>query len=157
MERLTKRSATGHAYYPRCFEEPCNRRCEDCLFDETICKRLAAYEDTGLEPEEVLPKDKADEIALKLMRLADLESLCSYDRLRELAEADKDERVVGHGVWIPSESDFDDDDTLFDVEEWCDWQCSACREDICYDDPMPMRLLPKYCPNCGAKTEQEAK
>lgn len=56
--------------------------------------RLAAYEDTGLEPEEVLPKDKADEIALKLMRLADLESLCNYDRLRELAEADKDERVV---------------------------------------------------------------
>lgn len=94
MERLTRRSDTGHAYYPRCFEEPCNRRCEDCLFDETICKRLAAYEDTGLEPEEVLPKDKADEIALKLMRLADLESLCSYDRLRELAEANKDERVV---------------------------------------------------------------
>lgn len=94
MERLTRRSDTGHAYYPRCFEEQCNRRCEDCLFDETICKRLAAYEDTGLEPEEVLPKDKADEIALKLMRLADLESLCNYDRLRELAEADKDGRVV---------------------------------------------------------------
>ena len=56
--------------------------------------RLAAYEDSGCEPEEVLPKDKADEIALKLMRLADLESLCSYDRLRELAEADKDGRVV---------------------------------------------------------------
>ena len=56
--------------------------------------RLAAYEDTGREPEEVLPKDKADEIALKLMRLADLESLCSYDRLRELAEADKGGRVV---------------------------------------------------------------
>lgn len=60
---------------------------------------------------------------------------------------------VAHGRWIPSESDFDDDDTLFDVEEWCDWQCSACREDICYDDPRPMRLLPKYCPNCGAKMD----
>lgn len=94
MERLTRRSDTGHAYYPRCFEEPCNRRCEDCLFDETICERLAAYEDSECEPEEVLPKDKADEIAMKLMRLADLESLCSYARLRELAEADKDERVV---------------------------------------------------------------
>ena len=56
--------------------------------------RLAAYEDSGCAPEEVLPKDKADEIALKLMRLADLESLCSYDRLRELAEADKGGRVV---------------------------------------------------------------
>ena len=94
MERLTRRSDTGNAYYPRCFEEPCNRRCEDCLFDETICERLAAYEDSECEPEEVLPKDKADEIAMKLMRLADLESLCSYARLRELAEADKDGRVV---------------------------------------------------------------
>lgn len=76
---------------------------------EWICvlqDRLAAYEDSGLEPEEVLPKDKADEIALKLMRLADLESLCNYTRLRELAEADKDERVVvlpckvSDTVWI---------------------------------------------------------
>lgn len=55
---------------------------------------LRAYKATGLTPEEVLPKDKADEIALKLMRLADLENFCSYTRLRELAEADKDERVV---------------------------------------------------------------
>ena len=55
--------------------------------------RLAAYEDRGCAPEEVLPKDKADEIALKLMRLADLESICSYTRLRELAEADKDGRL----------------------------------------------------------------
>jgi hypothetical protein len=108
MERLTKRGDAGHAYYPHCFEEPCNRRCEDCLFDETICERLAAYEDSECEPEEVLPKDKADEIAMKLMRLADLGSLCSYARLRELAEADKDGRVtalpckVGDTVWVTS-------------------------------------------------------
>ena len=106
MERLTRRSDTGNAYYPRCFEEPCNRRCEDCLFDETICERLAAYEDSRCAPEEVLPKDKADEIALKLMRLADLESICSYTRLRELAEADKDGRLVvlpckvGEKLWV---------------------------------------------------------
>lgn len=97
MERLTRRSDTGHAYYPRCFEAPCDGdgcKIRDCLFDNTICERLAAYEDSELEPEEVLPKDKADEIALKLMRLADLESLCNYTRLRELAEADRDERVA---------------------------------------------------------------
>ena len=69
------------------------------------CPLLRQYLDTGLTPEEVLPKDKADEIALKLMRLADLESLCSYNRLRELAEADKDGRLVvlpckvGDVVW----------------------------------------------------------
>lgn len=60
----------------------------------SAANRLADYEDTGLTPEEVLPKDKADEIALKLMRLADLENFCSYTRLRELAEADRDGRVV---------------------------------------------------------------
>lgn len=64
-----------------------------------------------------------------------------------------DSAPVVHGRWIPSESDFDDDDTLFDIEEWCDWQCSACREEICYEDPMPMKFLPKYCPNCGAKMD----
>ena len=58
------------------------------------CPLLRQYLDTGLTPEEVLPKDKADEIALKLMRLADLESLCNYTRLRELSEADKDGRLV---------------------------------------------------------------
>ena len=64
---------------------------------EWICvlqDRLAAYEDSKCAPEEVLPKDKADEIAMKLMRLADLENFCSYARLRELADADKGERVV---------------------------------------------------------------
>ena len=102
MERLTKRDNDGQAMMD----------CEKCKADWTgkhgkpmddctalycrnrLKERLAAYEDTGLEPEEVLPKDKADEIALKLMRLADLESLCSYTRLRELAEADKDGRLV---------------------------------------------------------------
>ena len=96
MERMTKRE-NGHVHYPRCFEEPCGGmgcRTEDCEVKVEIRERLAAYEDTGLEPEEVLPKDKADEIALKLMRFADLENFCSYTRLRELAEADKDGRVV---------------------------------------------------------------
>ena len=102
MERLTKRDTDGQAMMD----------CQKCKADWTgkhgkpmadctalYCRnrlkdRLAAYEDRGCAPEEVLPKDKADEIALKLMRLADLESLCSYTRLRELAEADKDGRVV---------------------------------------------------------------
>ena len=99
MERLTEWNGRQprDAYYPRCFEEPCyggGCKINDCPFETAVCERLAAYEDTGLMPEEVLPKDKAEEIALKLMRLADLESLCSYDHLRELAEADKEGRLV---------------------------------------------------------------
>ena len=102
MERLTKRDTDGQAMMD----------CEKCKADWTgkhgkpmvdctalYCRnrlkdRLAAYEDRGCAPEDVLPKDKADEIALKLMRLADLESLCSYTRLRELAEADRAGRLV---------------------------------------------------------------
>lgn len=114
MERLTKRDTDGQAMMD----------CEKCKADWTgkhgkpmadctalYCRnrlkdRLAAYEDSACAPEEVLPKDKADEIALKLMRLADLESLCNYTRLRELAEADKGERVVvlpckvGEKLWV---------------------------------------------------------
>lgn len=102
MERLTKRDTDGQAMMD----------CQKCKADWTgkhgkpmdsctalYCRnrlkdRIAAYEDSGWAPEEVLPKDKAEEITLKLMRFADLESLCSFNRLRELAEADKDGRLV---------------------------------------------------------------
>ena len=92
MERLTKRSKNGGVYFPQ--ELAGVTLTPDNATIHRLLWRLAAYEDSGLEPEEVLPKDKADEIALKLMRFADLESLCNYTRLRELAEADKDGRLV---------------------------------------------------------------
>ena len=114
MERLTEHSkqtshengiCCTHFRSPECLGVGGNCAM-NCKWEEAAWERLAAYEDTGLMPEEVLPKDKADEIALKLMRLADLESLCSYTRLRELTEADKDGRLVvlpckvGDTVWV---------------------------------------------------------
>lgn len=57
MKRLTQRSNFGTAYYPRCFEKPCigdGCKIKDCLFDNTICERLAAYEDTGYTPDEIV-------------------------------------------------------------------------------------------------------
>lgn len=74
MERLTKwnGSSNQHAYYPHCFEEPCNGggcRIKDCPFETAVCERLAVFEDIA--------------------------ELCGgLARLRELAEADKDGRVV---------------------------------------------------------------
>lgn len=50
--------------------------------------RLAAYEDTGLTPEEIDMDHEAAETLRQLCRGCDL------DRLEELAEADKDGRVV---------------------------------------------------------------
>lgn len=90
MERLTQRLRTGEVLMASNYEEKYTEQEWICVLQD----RLAAYEDSDCEPEEVLPKDKADEIALKLMRLADLESLCGIDRLWELAEADKDGRVA---------------------------------------------------------------
>lgn len=90
MERLTQRLRTGEVLMASNYEEKYTEQEWICVLQD----RLAAYEDSGCDPEEVLPKDKSDEIALKLMRLADLENLCSYTRLRELAEADKGDRVA---------------------------------------------------------------
>ena len=95
MERLTRRSDTGHAYYPRCFEEPCNGngcKFKDCPFDETICERLAAYEDTGLYPESVEAL-KLSMMGKAISEITEFDGL-PIDRLRELAAADKDRRVV---------------------------------------------------------------
>ncbi len=51
--------------------------------------RLAAYEDTGLTPAEVLSMHSEWNAMMSV-----LNSIGSYDRLRELAEADKDGRVL---------------------------------------------------------------
>lgn len=111
MERLTKRLSSGaptYNYPASCYfdDDSGPDKIAQSAFRQRCVERLADYEDSGCAPEEVLPKDKADEIALKLMRLADLESLCNYTRLRELAEADKDGRLVvlpckvGDTVWV---------------------------------------------------------
>ena len=97
MERLTEWNdeQTRHAYYPRCFEEPCygdGCKINGCLFETAVCDRLAAYEDTGLEPEAV----ETVKLALCAKHIVDLETLNNtpISRLVELAEADKDGRVV---------------------------------------------------------------
>lgn len=60
MERLTTRSTMGSAYYPYCFREDtcggvgCSAHEGFCEFSERVCERLAAYEDTGLAPEQIV-------------------------------------------------------------------------------------------------------
>lgn len=95
MERLTKwnESSYKHAYYPRCIKEPCyGRGCKikDCPFEIAVCERLAAYEDTGLTPEEI----KAPFTEDTMINLAAQALGVETSRLRGLAEADKDGRVV---------------------------------------------------------------
>lgn len=106
MERLTEWNGgqTRHAYYPRCFKEPCyGNECKinDCPFETAVCDRLAAYEDIGLTPEEIKAQLTEDAmINLEAQALG-----VEPSRLREIAEADKDGRVlilpckVGDPVW----------------------------------------------------------
>ena len=56
MQRVTARNDRGKAYYPKCFQKPCygwGCRDKSCCFLDEACERLAAYEDTGLTPEEM--------------------------------------------------------------------------------------------------------
>ena len=95
MERLTEWNGEqpSHAYYPRCFKAPCygdGCKINDCLFETAVCDRLAAYEDTGLTPEEI----KAPFTENTMINLAAQALGVEPSRLRELAEADKDGRLV---------------------------------------------------------------
>lgn len=98
MERLTEwnESSYKHAYYPRCFKEPCyggGCKIKDCPFEIAVCERLAAYEDTGLTPKEVTALGELFNYALKESKTL-TEQLTLLKHIRELAEADKDGRVV---------------------------------------------------------------
>ena len=133
MERLTKRDTDGQVMMD----------CEKCKADWTgkhgqpmvdctalYCRnrlkdRLAVYEDTGLTPEEVsaLVKDWSD--------LRTIIGECGgIDRLRNLAEADKDGRVV--------------------VLPFTSGRTLLCKENI--DSLRLMKdveLAIRYCSSCG--------
>ena len=106
MERLTEWNGEQprHAYYPSCFKAPCygdGCKINDCLFETAVCDRLAAYEDTGLTPEEI----KAPFTEDTMINLAAQALGVEPSRLREIAEAEKDGRCVvlpckvGDTVW----------------------------------------------------------
>ena len=69
----------------------------DTEYSGEAVDRLAAYEETGLEPEEVLPKGYAGEIMKSMILLKEYQKLGSIDRLRELAQAHKENRVLPEG------------------------------------------------------------
>lgn len=90
MERLTAKHYLGTDHYMKC---SCNCNvdmdCIDCPSFDCLVERLAAYEDTGLEPREVsaIVKEWSD--------LCTIVGECGgIARLREQAEADKDGRLV---------------------------------------------------------------
>lgn len=71
---------------------------------DAICS-LAEYEDTGLEPEEILTGKELAEVACALIQLKEYKSLGTIDHIRDLLQAEKDGRLVmlpckvGDMVW----------------------------------------------------------
>ena len=156
MERLTKRDTDGQVMMD----------CEKCKADWTgkhgqpmvdctalycrnrVKSRLAAYEDTGLEPGEVHSMwGEWDAMMSVLNSIGG-----GYDRLRELAEADKDGRLV---VLEAS------DDTAADVApvvrsrwRYCGFlqECQTCGEIYSMHGGNAGKSW-NYCPNCGAKMD----
>ena len=123
MERLTEWNEASHknAYYPRCFEEPCyggGCKINDCPFETAVCERLAAYEDTGLTPEEIKAQFTEDTMINPAAQAPGV----AADRLHELAEADKDARVAV----LPCKVG----DTVYMIERIFDIDNGVCDE-IC--------------------------
>lgn len=94
MERYTEKHYDGNGYYLICSGNCETLNCGDCGILDKIVDRLAAYEDTGLEPEEVLPKEYAGEIMKSMILLKEYQKLGPIDRLRELKQADDEGRCV---------------------------------------------------------------
>lgn len=92
MERLTKWNdeQTRHAYYPRCFKDPCygsGCKIKDCPFETAVCDRLAACEDTRLSPEKVSWMKEVVEAAFD-------NDTSRIERAHNLHVADKEGRCV---------------------------------------------------------------
>ena len=104
MERLTKRLPDGKVVTDcdSC-EQKKDKQCTFSGCRDSLIKRLAAYEDTGWTPEML---HKLGENAGHMWDFAQAAENMTVGRLKELAEADKDGRVVvlpckvGDTVWI---------------------------------------------------------
>ena len=100
MKRLTDHSLDNYNdpgcqncsdYCWRCCKE--DDAVDDCA-QRLIYNRLAAYEDTGLSPEEIISAVDMAKIACALHELNAYKELGPISHLRELAQADKEGRCM---------------------------------------------------------------
>ena len=134
MERLTKHSkqtshengiCCTHFRSPECLEVGGNCAM-NCKWEEAAWSRLAAYEDTGLTPQEVISMHGEWRAMMSVLNSIG----GGYTRLRELAEADRDGRLV--------------------VLPFTSGRTLLCKENI--DSPRLMKdveLAIRYCSSCG--------
>ena len=103
MERLTKRIEGGQAVFHECHGTCGTCDGANCYCIGPMVDRLAAYEDSGLEPEETADFMKRWERAVEIAGLCKKGGI---DHLLELKKAEQDGRLVvlpckvGDHVWI---------------------------------------------------------
>ena len=138
MERLTFEG--NFCDIAMCQDVPGGSFCENgACSQRKVWERLKAYEDTGLEPEEV----NAVKLALMGKSVAEVKEFegIPIDRLRELAQADK-ERSKGC-EWCEDEIMFDSEDMELELQHPLE------------DDPRV--VYPNFCPMCGRSLKEKSK
>lgn len=99
MERYTEKHYGENGYYLVCSGNCETLNCGDCGILGKIVDRLAAYEGTGLEPEEI--SKIREDVENGYLKSTARRYGVSVGRLRELAEADRDGRCVVLPIKIP--------------------------------------------------------
>ena len=136
MERLTEKNESGCAM-AACCGEACeyNYVCEvggfgECKGMDDIIDRLAAYEDTGLEPQEItrIVDEYGHGHTLRTHAAERLELIREIptDRLRELVEAERDGRaaILPCKNWL--ENVFGEQETFYGIDP--DYEEDQIRE-----------------------------
>jgi hypothetical protein len=141
MERLTYDFCVGDTH---CWQikgadnlecrEVCQRQedkgCEDCPIAKAF-DRLAAYEDTGLEPEEIISAVDMGKVACALHEINAYKELGSIDRLRELAKADREGKIPKYTIG----------DTVYDLFDRA-WEVTSVERRLLAGEP-------KWIYRCG--------
>lgn len=123
MERLTEKHYLGADHYMKC-SGSCNvdMDCIDCTSFDRLVERLAAYEKTGLTPEQC-------ENAKAIIEYEFSDDTSKAERIRELLKADRDGRLVvlpfTSGRTLLSEENIDSPRLMKDVELAIRY-CSSC-------------------------------
>ena len=98
MERLTKRLEDGQAIFHECHGTCGTCDGANCYCIGPMVDRLAAYEDTGLEPEEIErivgAYGRGHTLRTESAERLEIVREIKADRLRELVQAEKEGRLV---------------------------------------------------------------
>lgn len=89
----------------------------EAFFDYSMAvKKLGAYEDTGMEPEEIISAVDMAKIACSLHELNAYKDLCTIDHIRDLIKAERDGRLVV--LPCGENAELERDGYIFKADHW---------------------------------------